>query len=224
MFLGFIFPSIFIIGKEEYSVIKNKWQFSPFLLLGMLIVIALTYFNGKVNIISLDLSNFSIVPAIYLFVAGAVAITAMFLPGISGSTVLLIFGAYLPVITAVKEVLHLNLKVVPMVAVFGIGIIFGALVSVKAIQKSLEKFRAQTVMLIIGMLIGSLYAIVMGPTTVSASNEMLNVHNFSVIFFIIGIILVVLLQLLKHSYNKSRSRYLISVTALSLYIVFFFII
>ena len=91
------------------------------------------------------------------------------------------------------------------VAVFGIGIIFGALVSVKAIQKSLEKFRAQTVMLIIGMLIGSLYAIVMGPTTVSALNEMLNIHNFSVIFFIIGIILVVLLQLLKHSYNKKAA-------------------
>lgn len=205
LFLGFIFPSIFIIGKEEYSVIKNKWQYSPFVLLGLLVVVALTYFNGKVNVMALDLSNFSIGPAIYLFVAGAVAITAMFLPGISGSTVLLIFGAYLPVITAVKEVLHLNLKVVPMVAVFGIGIIFGALVSVKAIQKSLEKFRAQTVMLIIGMLIGSLYAIVMGPTTVSALNEMLNIHNFSVIFFIIGIILVVLLQLLKHSYNKKAA-------------------
>ena len=78
LFLGFIFPSIFIIGKEEYSVIKNKWQFSPFLLLGMLIVIALTYFNGKVNIISLDLSNFSIVPAIYLFVAGAVELQLCF--------------------------------------------------------------------------------------------------------------------------------------------------
>jgi putative membrane protein len=36
-----------------------------------------------------------------------IAISAMFLPGISGSTLLLIFGAYIPVITAVKGVLSL---------------------------------------------------------------------------------------------------------------------
>ena len=206
LFLGFIFPSIFIIGKEEYKVIKDKWQYTPFVIIGILVVVMLTYFNGSVNAISLDLSHFSVGSAAYLFVAGAVAITAMFLPGISGSTVLLIFGAYLPVITAVKEVLHLNLKVFPMLAVFGVGIIFGALASVKIIQKSLEKFRSQTVMLIIGMLIGSLYAIVMGPTTLSNSNEMLGMGNFSIIFFIIGIALVVLLELVKRKLNNNSPR------------------
>lgn len=206
LFLGFIFPSIFIIGKEEYKVIKDKWQYTPFVIIGILVVVMLTYFNGSVNAISLDLSHFSVGSAAYLFVAGAVAITAMFLPGISGSTVLLIFGAYLPVITAVKEVLHLNLKVFPMLAVFGVGIIFGALASVKIIQKSLEKFRSQTVMLIIGMLIGSLYAIVMGPTTLSNSNQMLGMGNFSVIFFIIGIALVVLLELVKRKLNNNSPR------------------
>lgn len=206
LFLGFIFPSIFIIGKEEYKVIKDKWQHTPFVIIGILVVVMLTYFNGSVNAISLDLSHFSVGSAAYLFVAGAVAITAMFLPGISGSTVLLIFGAYLPVITAVKEVLHLNLKVFPMLAVFGVGIIFGALASVKIIQKSLEKFRSQTVMLIIGMLIGSLYAIVMGPTTLSNSNQMLGIGNFSIIFCIIGIALVVLLELVKRKLNNNSPR------------------
>lgn len=206
LFLGFIFPSIFIIGKEEYKVIKDKWQHTPFVIIGILVVVMLTYFNGSVNAISLDLSHFSVGSAAYLFVAGAVAITAMFLPGISGSTVLLIFGAYLPVITAVKEVLHLNLKVFPMLVVFGVGIIFGALASVRIIQKSLEKFRSQTVMLIIGMLIGSLYAIVMGPTTLSNSNQMLGIGNFSIIFFIIGIALVVLLELVKRKLNNNSPR------------------
>ncbi len=206
LFLGFIFPSIFIIGKEEYKVIKDKWQHTPFVIIGILVVVMLTYFNGSVNAISLDLSHFSVGSAAYLFVAGAVAIIAMFLPGISGSTVLLIFGAYLPVITAVKEVLHLNLKVFPMLVVFGVGIIFGALASVRIIQKSLEKFRSQTVMLIIGMLIGSLYAIVMGPTTLSNSNQMLGIGNFSIIFFIIGIALVVLLELVKRKLNNNSPR------------------
>lgn len=89
-----------------------------------------------------------------------------------------------------------------MLVVFGAGIIFGALVSVKGIQKSLEKFRAQTVMLIIGMLIGSLYAIVMGPTTVDSSNAMLNSSNFSPLFFAVGIALVLLLELAKRKFDK----------------------
>lgn len=204
LFLGFIIPSIFIIGKEEYPVIKDKWQHAPFVIVGILIVACLTYFNGRITAMSLDMSSFSVGSAAYLFIAGAVAITAMFLPGISGSTVLLIFGAYLPVITAVKDLLHLNLKVLPMIIVFGFGILFGALVSVKGIQKCLEKFRAQTVMLIIGMLIGSLYAIVMGPTTVSPNNQMLGVGNFSIVFFIVGIVLIAALEFAKRKLEQNK--------------------
>lgn len=207
LFLGFVFPSIFIIAKEEYSVIKNKWQHIPYVILGVTIVACLTYFNGKVTTQAFDMSNFSAGSAAYLFVSGAVAIVAMFLPGISGSTVLLIFGAYLPVITAVKDLLHLNFKVLPMIAVFGFGILFGALVSVKGIQKCLEKFRAQTVMLIIGMLIGSLYAIVMGPTTVSLDNQMLGVENFSVMFFAMGVVLIVVLEFVKRKFEQNKQNF-----------------
>ena len=166
LFLGFIFPSIFIIAKEEYACIQKKWQYTPFVILGIAIVAALTYMNSKVQVVDVDLTHFSVPTALYLFLAGAVAITAMFLPGISGSTVLLIFGVYLPVISGVKELLHLHFGVLPMIIVFGVGVICGALVSVKGIQKSLEKYRGQMVMLILGMLIGSLYAIVSGPVTV----------------------------------------------------------
>ena len=43
-----------------------------------------------------------------LFVSGMIAISAMVLPGISGSTILLIFGLYAPILNAVKQVLKLN--------------------------------------------------------------------------------------------------------------------
>ena len=207
LFLGFVIPSIFIIAMEEYKTIKNKWQHTPYVILGIIIVALLTYFNGKISVMSIDMNHFSIGSAVYLFIAGAVAITAMFLPGISGSTVLLIFGAYLPVMNAVKEVLHLNFKVIPMVIVFGLGIIFGARASVKAIQKCLENFRAQTVMLIIGMLIGSLYAIIAGPTTVAVSNETVNTSNFSILFFIIGIALIALLEYTKYRFNIKKTSH-----------------
>ena len=60
--------------------------------------------------------------------------------GSGGAIVLLIFGVYLPVISGVKELLHLHFGVLPMIIVFGVGVICGALVSVKGIQKSLEKY------------------------------------------------------------------------------------
>lgn len=89
-----------------------------------------------------------------------------------------------------------------MILVFGLGIITGALLSVKGIQKCLEKFRGQTVMLIIGMLIGSLYAIVTGPATVSEMNDTLNRTNFNLVFFIIGIALISLLETAKYFVQK----------------------
>ena len=204
LFLGFIFPSIFIIAKEEYACIQKKWQYTPFVILGIAIVAALTYMNSKVQVVDVDLTHFSVPTALYLFLAGAVAITAMFLPGISGSTVLLIFGVYLPVISGVKELLHLHFGVLPMIIVFGVGVICGALVSVKGIQKSLEKYRGQMVMLILGMLIGSLYAIVSGPVTVDKANAILNKDNFSIVFFLIGLALIVLLQVVKTKLEKKQ--------------------
>ena len=206
LFLGFIFPSIFIIAKEEYACIQKKWQYTPFVIIGIAIVAALTYMNSKVQVVNVDLAHFSVTTALYLFLAGAVAITAMFLPGISGSTVLLIFGVYLPVINGVKELLHLHFAVLPMIIVFGVGIICGALVSVRGIQKSLEKYRGQMVMLILGMLIGSLYAIVSGPVTVDKTNAMLNKDNFSVLFFLIGLALIILLQVAKTKLEKKQEK------------------
>ncbi len=202
LFLGFVLPSVFVIGKEEYKSIKDKWEYTPFVVIGAILVIAVAHFATRVNILTLDLTKFSVGSALYLFIAGAIAITAMFLPGISGSTVLVVFGAYLPVLSGVKEILHLNFSVLPMILVFGLGIITGALLSVKGIQKCLEKFRGQTVMLIIGMLIGSLYAIVTGPATVSEMNDTLNRTNFNLVFFIIGIALISLLETAKHFIQK----------------------
>ena len=56
--------------------------------------------------------------------------------------------------TAIKEILHLNLSYVPILIVFGLGIISGVLLFVRLIKKALEKYRSQTIYTIIGMMIG----------------------------------------------------------------------
>lgn len=53
------------------------------------------------------------------------------------------------------------------------------------------------ILFIIGMLVGSLYAIAMGPVSVSRTNVMLNWDHFSFAFFIIGMMAVAGMEFLK---------------------------
>lgn len=206
LFFGFVLCSIPVIMKEEWQSLKGKWYNLGFTCIGIALVVLLSYFNTTISQNAGDFSHLSVTNAIYLFIAGAVAICAMFLPGISGSTVLLIFGVYMPILNSVKELMHFNFSVLPAVIVFGVGILTGAVSSVKGIQVCLEKFRSQTVYMIIGMLIGSLYAIVTGPTTLNETNQSLLPHHFSIIWFIIGIAVIAGIQLIKYMGARSDRK------------------
>lgn len=103
LFIGFIAGAIPLIVIEE----KNHFRKGPggilFLLAGMLLVIMIGVVNGNAPSAVLNLERFSAVASVKLFLIGALAVSAMFLPGVSGSTMLLIFGAYIPVISAIKR-------------------------------------------------------------------------------------------------------------------------
>lgn len=178
LFFGFVLGAVPLIVEEELDCLRKKQQSFVFCLLGVAIVVGITWMNQKTGGASMDLARFSIGTAFRLFLIGMAAISAMFLPGISGSTLLLIFGAYIPVITAVKAVLTMDFTCVPSLMFFGCGILAGAATVVKAIRFCLEKYRPQTVYMILGMMIGSLYAICMGPTTLETAQSALNIDNF----------------------------------------------
>ena len=147
--------------------------------------------------VPMNLGHFSFGLGLKLFLIGMVAISAMFLPGISGSTLLLIFGAYIPVISAVRGLMGMDLSYFPSLLIFGCGILAGVVFVVKGIQVCLEKYRPQMVYLILGMMIGSFYAIVQGPTTLSVPREAMSLHNFNVGACLVGLILVIGMQLLR---------------------------
>ena len=132
-----------------------------------------------------------------------IAISAMFLPGISGSTLLLIFGVYIPVISAIRAALGLQLSYVPNLIFFGLGIVAGACSVVKIIKVCLERFRPQTLYCIVGMMVGSFYAIVMGPTTLEEAQAPLAFSSFHWIAGIIGLALVLGMQFVKEKGKKA---------------------
>ena len=126
-----------------------------------------------------------------------IAISAMVLPGISGSTILLIFGLYTPILNAIKQVIMFNFSYLPSILIFGVGVILGVLVTVRVVRSLLKKNRSQTIYGIIGLMIGSIYAVIMGPESLEVPKPPMSIHTFSVVFFVIGCILVPGLEVLK---------------------------
>lgn len=188
LFIGFIIFSIPIIIKAERETLKNKYINVVWTLTGILVVVAITVFNPAASGggIDVSLANLNIGLILYVFVAGMIAISAMVLPGISGSTLLLIFGLYTAIIGAIKEVLTFNLNYIPILIVFGLGIIFGILSTIKVIRYFLEHARTQMIYLILGLMLGSLYAVFMGPTTLEIPQAPMSLATFNIVFFIIG--------------------------------------
>ena len=203
LFIGFIIFAIPIIVMEEKESIVGKYKNAVFALLGIAIVVFITYFNpatkGGVDV-SIDTLNIGL--GIYVFIAGMVAISAMVLPGISGSTLLLIFGLYVPIVSAIKEVLTFNFEYLPILIIFGLGVITGVFVTIRGVKYVLTHFRSQTIYTILGLMIGSLYAVVMGPASLKVPQMPMNMQTFSIIFFIIGGALILGLQQLKSYFDK----------------------
>ena len=134
---------------------------------------------------------------IYIFLSGMVAISAMVLPGISGSTVLLIAGVYLPAIQALKQFMGFHFAVLPGLTVLGFGVIAGAATSIHAIRRALRQYRSEMVYLILGLMLGSLYAITMGPTTLSVPMPALSASTFDSFGFAVGVTVLFGLELLR---------------------------
>jgi len=97
----------------------------------------------------------------FIFFSGAIAICAMILPGISGSFILLILGKYEFIIESVKD---LN---IPVIAVFGLGCVFGLLSFSRLVAWLLKKYHDATVALLAGFMIGSLNKIWPWKETIS---------------------------------------------------------
>ena len=203
VFMGLTFFAVPMVIREEKDSIRGRNGNLVFTVLGIGLVFCISYFNPAGGQgINVSVEHLSMGLVAYVFLTAMVAITAMVLPGISGSTLLLIFGIYVPIIGAVKELLHMNLNYVPILFVFGMGVITGIVGIIKIIKMCLERYRSQTIYAILGLMIGSLYAITKGPTTLDVPMEPLGLQTFSILFFLLGGLILAGLELLKTRLEK----------------------
>ena len=205
LFLGFTAAAIPVVAAEELSCVKN-FRAVPFFVPGLLLVVLASRFNSVAAFSSLNLAVPSIATWLILFAAGFIAISAMILQGISGSTLLLIMGLYLPVINAVKELIHLHFAFLPAVAFFGLGVLVGLAGTARLLKNLLEKHRAQIIYLVLGLMAGSLYAIYKGPATLPEPQPPLSLDTFSMLAFVIGIAVIVVMYLAKRNAEENSAK------------------
>lgn len=136
-FFGLIIASAYIILKDIQSLDINK----------VCIVIL-----GIAIAASVVLSDTTTLPNtdIYIFFTGSIAITAMILPGISGSFILLLLSKYEFIINAIKD---FDIRII---LVFGLGCIFGLLIFSRFLHFLFQNYKDNLLALLSGFLIGSL--------------------------------------------------------------------
>ena len=137
-FFGLVLASVIYIAKQI-----TKWNFVAILvlILGSFLAYYITTLNPLVS------ENSSI---LFMFIAGAIAICAMILPGISGAFILVLLGAYKPVLAAVND------RDYKTIAAVGFGAIIGLLAFSKVLKWLFTHYKNYTLAVLTGFIIGSL--------------------------------------------------------------------
>ena len=178
-FLGLIFATIYVIYK-----MINHWSVVSLFFLVMSILF------------SLFLSSFSIyetteISLLFVLFSGIIASSAMILPGISGSLILVILGVYAYLIKSID-----NLEFI-VIFTFILGAIIGLLGFSRILKYLFNNQRDVTYTIMLGLVIGSILTVWFEMESVSTELSKLNLL-LSVSLVILGFIIVFLLEKTKN--------------------------
>ncbi len=136
-FFGLIFSSSFVVYKKKVGRNKQDLAFVVFGLFVSYMVVSIEYFH------------FGHGPLVIL-VSGFLAISAMMLPGISGSLVVLMLGQYEYMLGSLKNL------VVEDIGLFVVGGVLSLLGFTKVINYFLHNYKEYTLSFMIGLMLGAL--------------------------------------------------------------------
>ena len=137
-FFGLVLASILYIGKQI-----TKWN--SLVIVGLLAGAGIAYYITTLQPLISENSS-----PLFLFLAGAIAICAMILPGISGAFILVLLGAYKPVLEAMHN------KDFKTIAILALGAIVGLLTFSKVLKWLFNNYKNYTLAVLTGFILGSL--------------------------------------------------------------------
>ncbi len=150
-FFGLVVASILFVGKQI-----TQWNFKT--VVAIVLAAALALFITLAKPIGSPESSW------FLFVAGFIAIIAMILPGISGAFILLLLGAYSPVINTLAQLSEgialLNWSMIGnasmKLGIFALGAIIGLKVFSRTLNWMFKHYKNLTLAVLTGFMIGAL--------------------------------------------------------------------
>jgi len=143
----------FFFGLIISSAIYVARQISEWSVLSIFLLIfgtASAYFLTTINPMSGRTS------LIFVFLAGMIAISALILPGISGSFILLLLGMYTVVLSSARAVLSGDSGALITLGTFAFGCLIGLAVFSRVLSYTFKTFPNQTLALLTGFMLGSL--------------------------------------------------------------------
>ena len=143
-FFGLIVASALYIGRQ---VPHWRWQEVVALIVGIGVAYGITVASPAQGNEALW----------FVFLCGAIAVSALILPGVSGSFILLLLGMYTYILGTVKSALETRAgEDLLTMAVFMTGLFVGLFTVARLLSWLFDKFHAPTLALLTGFMIGSL--------------------------------------------------------------------
>ena len=174
-FLGLILATVYVI----YKLIES-WNLVNIISTLLMIVFSIILTSNSLNI-SNDTNLF------YILICGIIASSAMILPGISGSLILVILGVYKILVEALD---NLDVKIISS---FIVGAVIGVISFSKILKWLFKKYKSLAYSIMLGLVIGSIEKI--WPWNKSFSAELSNLDLFlSISLVILGFIIVFILE------------------------------
>ncbi len=205
-FLGLVIISIPMTFKSEVKYLKD-YKNCYFAFIGAILVILISSAGSGIDLNLGD--SLPIWVYGYAFIVAVCAISAMLLPGISGSTILLIFGIYQLVLTNIKTLItDFNFQSFGFLLVFGLGVLFGAFFISKIISNAFKNHRSKVLYFIMGLLIGSIYAIYNSAPLIEGVDgnnfAPFTLDNLNIIALILGIFAIIGIEIVKNILNGKK--------------------
>ena len=174
-FLGLILATVYVI----YKLIES-WNLVNIISTLLMIAFSIILTSDSLNI-SDDTNLF------YILICGIIASSAMILPGISGSLILVILGVYKILVEALD---NLDVKIISS---FIVGAVIGVISFSKILKWLFKNYKSLAYSIMLGLVIGSIEKI--WPWNKSFSAELSNLDLFlSISLVILGFIIVFLLE------------------------------
>lgn len=162
LFIGLIFGGVSLIMRK----IKGKGSKTNYLIFFVIFFFVISLNFLKTGLIEISFANMGIIDYLLLLLMGFIASSAMVIPGISGSFILMVLGYYDKIIYTVSTITDFSklgsnlLILVP----FGIGVIIGIVFMAKLITNLIKKYETKTYFAILGFVLSSVVVLLLQLT------------------------------------------------------------